>query len=279
MLAHLDLFSGIGGFALGLERTGGFRTAAFCEIDAFPRAVLRKHWPQVHCFPDVCDLDGAALDRRGIPRPDIISAGYPCQPFSSAGKQGGERDDRHLWPEAFRLIEELRPRWFLGENVIGHVRMGLDAVLSDLEGIGYAAIPLVIPACSVGAPHKRDRVWIIAHADDTRRQPSSGSGQDDGEAGDNLGRVCAPASDADRERRRGGSAIGENATHVRQLLRSPGRDAGSLEPWHTEPGMGRLANGVPGKVDRIRAFGNAVVPQIVEMIGNAILEAEREFEL
>lgn len=156
----LDLFSGIGGFSLGLARAGGFRTVAFCEIDEYPRSILRKHWPDVPIFEDVRELHAADL-----PEPvDVICGGYPCQPFSVAGKRGGKTDDRHLWPEMFRLVRECKPSFVLCENVAGHVSMGLDQVLFDLEGEGYTSRSFIVPACAVNAPHRRDRVWIVAHA-------------------------------------------------------------------------------------------------------------------
>lgn len=178
----LDLFSGIGGFSLGLERAG-MTTVAFCEIDPFCRAVLRKHWPDVPQFEDVRKLRG-----EDVGPVDLVCGGYPCQPFSTAGKRGGAEDDRHLWPEMFRIISELRPTWVLGENVAGHITLGLDEVLSDLDALGYASRAFVIPACAVDAPHRRDRVWIVAHANSperkTRGTVSSGNGQGaDGQGG------------------------------------------------------------------------------------------------
>jgi len=158
-LRHLDLFSGIGGFALGLERTGGFRTVGFCDIDPFCRQILRRHWPDVPIFNDVRTLTADAVGPV-----DIVTGGYPCQPFSLAGQRRGEADDRHLWPEVRRLLAELRPSWFIGENVAGHISMGLDDVLSDLAAEGYAARPFVLPAVAVDAKHRRDRVWIVGHA-------------------------------------------------------------------------------------------------------------------
>lgn len=159
-LRVLDLFSGIGGFSLGLERTGGFETVAFCEIEPFPRRVLAKHWPGTRCFDDVRKLTGGEVGPV-----DVICGGYPCQPFSTAGKRKGAQDDRHLWPEFMRLVAELRPAWVIGENVAGHISMGLDDVLADLEAEGYACRTFVIPACAVGASHRRDRVWTVAHAE------------------------------------------------------------------------------------------------------------------
>lgn len=128
-----DLFAGIGGMSLGLERTGGMETAFFCEYAKFPQKVLRKHWPDVPIYSDICELTAERLDADGIGRIDILTGGYPCQPFSHAGKRLGAEDDRHLWPEMRRLVETLRPAWVIGENVAGHVSIGLDDVLSDLD--------------------------------------------------------------------------------------------------------------------------------------------------
>ena len=166
----LDLFSGIGGFSLGLE-AAGFETAAFCEYDKEAQKVLRKNWPDVPIFSDVRTLTKQELQDNGIQDIGLICGGYPCQPFSVAGERRGAEDDRHLWPEMFRLVQELRPTWVIGENVAGHINMGLDEVLADLETEGYTARTFVIPACAVDAHHRRDRVWTVAHT-------SSGSGRD-----------------------------------------------------------------------------------------------------
>ena len=170
----LDLFSGIGGIALAAE-WAGIETAAFCEIEPYCRRVLARHWPGVPIYEDVRELTRESLERDGVMNDgaiDLICGGYPCQPFSTAGKRRGKADDRHLWPEMFRLIRELRPAWVVGENVAGHVSLGLDDVLSDLESEGYTCRAFLIPAAGVGAPHKRERVFIVAHAD--------GFGWDDG---------------------------------------------------------------------------------------------------
>ena len=164
-LKVLSLFAGIGGFDYGLEKTGGFETVAFCEFAEFPRRVLARHWPGVPCFPDVRELKGT-----DIGPVDVICGGYPCQPFSTAGKRQGKEDDRHLWPEFSRLVDELRPAWVIGENVAGHISMGLDDVLADLEAKDYACRTFVIPACAVGASHRRDRVWIVANSDNIGRK-------------------------------------------------------------------------------------------------------------
>lgn len=153
----LDLFSGIGGFSYAAEKLiGGYETVAFCEMDDFCQKVLKKHWPQVPIFDDVRTLDATRLGRI-----DIVTGGYPCQPFSQAGRRQGEKDERHLWPEMLRIIKSCQPRYVLAENVAGHVTMGLDQVLTDLEDQGYTTRPIILPACAKNAPHRRDRVWII----------------------------------------------------------------------------------------------------------------------
>ena len=162
---HVDLFSGIGGFSLGLERTGGFKTVAFCEIEEYPRKVLQKHWPDVKQYEDIRKLNYERLKADGIDSIDIITGGYPCQPFSVAGKQKGVEDKRHLWPEYFRLIKECRPTWVIGENVSGHIKLGLDSVIEDLESENYSVRPFSISASSVGANHQRERIWIVAYSE------------------------------------------------------------------------------------------------------------------
>ncbi len=227
-LRVLDLFSGIGGFSLGLERTGGFETVAFCEIDPYCRDVLKKHWPNVRQYEDVRSLTADTLCRDGI-AVDVICGGFPCQPFStaSAGKRRGTNDDRFLWPEMLRIISECQPAWIIGENVAGIEALALRQVVSDLEGAGYeVAPPLEIPACAVGHDHRRARFWFLAHSDVRRK-------------------------------------------HVR-----PVNAEAHLLPRlnHDAIGMG-AADGVPSRLDRrrMKALGNAVVPQISELIGNAIL--------
>ena len=169
MLKHVDLCSGIGGFALGFEWAGLSRPVMFCDIEPWSRKVLAKHWPDVPIEEDVKVL---ANEPEKIPaggRDTILTAGYPCQPFSQAGKRRGTEDDRHIWPYIREIVAHKRPSWCVFENVYGHVSMGLDEVLSDLEADGYATRPFIVPACGVDAPHRRDRVWIIARdVDDTK---------------------------------------------------------------------------------------------------------------
>jgi len=162
----LDLFSGLGGFSYGLERVG-FKTVAFCDNNKYCNLVLQKHWKGIKIYNDVKKITKERLKADGIPTPDIITGGFPCQPFSVAGKQKGTSDDRYLWPEMFRIIKELKPRWVIGENVKGLVNlqdgMVFETVCTDLEGEGYEVRAFNIPAAGVGAPHRRERIWIVAH--------------------------------------------------------------------------------------------------------------------
>ena len=153
---HLDLFSGIGGFALA-ARWNGYRTVGFCDNEPYAQAVLKKHWPDVPCHKDIREVQGELY--AGV---TLLTGGFPCQPFSVAGKQRGKDDNRYLWPEMLRVIQEARPAWIIGENVAGIVNLALDQVCADLEGQGYEVEPIIVPACAVDAPHRRDRVWIIA---------------------------------------------------------------------------------------------------------------------
>ena len=271
MLTVLDLFSGIGGFSLGLERTGGFRTVAFCEIDPFARRVLAKHWPGVPIYEDVRTLDAARLDGDGIGPIDVICGGFPCQDISLAGKGAGLAGERSgLWSEIARLAGELRPRFVLVENVAALLGRGLGRVLGDLAALGFDAEWHCIPASAVGAPHRRDRLWLVAHSPRSRRTqvPSDGhvtGGQLLEHHGTPWGTIVP---DADRARF---PISGQEPARANRL--GGGRSVAAGGWWASEPDVGRVAHGVPARVDRLRALGNAVVPQIPEMIGRAILEA------
>lgn len=290
MLKVLDLFSGIGGFSLGLERSGGFVTSAFCEIDPFCQKILKKHWPDVPIFDDIKGLNCHELGKI-----DVITGGYPCQPFSVAGKQKGHEDDRHLWPSMFEIIAQCRPSWVICENVYGHVKLGLDAVLFDLESEGYATATFVVPAVAVDAPHRRDRLWIVAHSSLEGRQqkPRRSHGdeeKDEGRSEENDNKLASygkgnksgemPGTMANTKGEQSvsynyGAESGHSGESKQGKFR--GSDSGSLRAWSwpAEPAVGRVADGIPRRVDRLRALGNAVVPQIVERIGRSILEAEK----
>lgn len=169
---HLDLCSGIGGFALAARWVGGIETVGFCDVDPWARRVLAKNFPGVRIDEDVETLN---IDDYG--RIDLITAGYPCQPFASLGKREGAGDVRHLWPTIFEHVKRALPSWCLFENVVGHVTMGLDAVLSDLEGIGYACQSFIVPALAAGAQTRRDRVWIVANSSSERLEGGRSRGR------------------------------------------------------------------------------------------------------
>ena len=244
MIPLLDLFSGIGGFSLGLERTGGFKTVAFCEIDKKAQQVLNKHWPDVPIYGDIKELTLERLRSDGVPLPRAICGGFPCQDISLAGKGEGIVGERSgLWSEMFRLIRDVRPTWAIIENVSTLRSKGLTLVLQDLSEIGYCVEWHCIPASAVGAPHRRDRIWIVAHPNQPRLE----------------GWLREVLQECTSERAAG--------------PRGP-REGKLSDFWLTEPSVGRVADGVPRRVDRLRQLGNSVVPQIPEMIGRAILEAD-----
>ncbi len=224
----LDLFSGIGGFSLGLERAG-MQTIAFCEVDPVCRQVLKKHWPNVPIFEDVKRLTAKDM----YDTVDVIVGGFPCQDISLAGKGAGLAGERSgLWYEYHRLIKEIRPRYVIIENVAALRSRGLDAVLWSLAEIGYDAEWHCIPASAVGAPHRRDRIWIVAYPDN------------DGESV---------------------SKINAKASRLQIALTN-----GGWRRWDGKPEDVRMDDGIPNGMDRVRALGNAVVPQIPEIIGRVI---------
>ena len=201
MIRILDLCSGIGGFSLGLEATGGFETVAFCEVDEFCCKVLNKHWPGVPIYKDLKELGNDPT--RIVQEFDLICGGIPCQPFSVAGKQKGKEDDRHLWPYMHEIIKHKKPSWVIVENVGGFVNVALDDVCLDLETEGYATQSFIIPACSVEAPHRRDRIWILGknieerlekHLEDTGRSLRKGR-VEQGENADEVGQGHADQSE------------------------------------------------------------------------------------
>ena len=307
-MRHVDLCSGIGGFALGFEWAGLSRPVLFCDIEPWCRQVLQKHWPDVPIHSDVKEL--ASDPERFIPDCDILTAGYPCQPFSSAGKRQGEQDDRHIWPYIRQIVAHKRPTWTVFENVYGHVSLGLDTVLADLEAEGYTTRTFIVPACGVGAPHRRDRLWIVGYTEDhgcdrgsegvgregTESQqdesqleiwsqlsgPStdvadtesvgvqglrpSGEQESHTYAGQEVSvRSSEDVADTVSQRAQGGATRRQDAENAWQSSR------GTPEwNWDAEPNVGRVANGVPKRVDRLKGLGNAIVPQIAQQIGTAI---------
>lgn len=246
-MRSIELFAGIGGIALAAE-WAGIETVAFCEREPFAQKVLNKHWPDVPIFDDVCTLNRKALEEKGVIEPggtvDIISGGFPCQPFSVAGKQGGKDDDRDLWPEMFRIIKELRPAWVVGENVANFVRMELDRTIINLESLGYSTRTFVIPACAVNAKHRRNRTFIVAHSNSIRM-----------------------------ERRTEESVLRKRNLPLRQVSQSFSIAERRYDTFKSR--LCRTLHGIPNGVDRVRALGNAVVPQQIYPIFKAIVEIEK----
>jgi len=183
-LKVLDLFSGLGGFSLGLERTGHFETVAFCDNNKYSKLVIDKHWKGIKIYDDIKEITKEKFTTDGIEAPDIITGGVPCQPFSVAGKQKGTSDDRYLWPEMFRIIKAFKSKFVIVENVRGIVNiengMVFETVCSDLESEGYEVQAFNIPAAGVGAPHRRERIWFIAVREDATNTESKRTWKDNG---------------------------------------------------------------------------------------------------
>ncbi|MEE7711209.1 MULTISPECIES: DNA cytosine methyltransferase [Bacillus] len=332
-MKSIELFAGIGGIALAAE-WAGIDTVAFCEREPFCQKVLQKNFPGVPVFDDVCTLNRQLLEEKGVIEPggtvDIISGGFPCQPYSIAGKRKGKEDDRDLWPEMFRIIKELRPTWVVGENVANFANMELDRTLFDLESAGYKGQSFIIPACAVDAKHRRDRTFVVAYSDHKGQQ--AGGCQESsrrsflgrfgdvadtkskrcGEEGEHkslrqeewTSRGCEAFSDPDSAGLEGTNwselessnlagcrsmADSENKGHVwrNRVIPNDDRSAGKRgyhrrgaktddggQRWAAEPDVGRVANGIPNRVDRIKGLGNAVVPQQIYPIFKAIMEQE-----
>ncbi len=334
-----------GGFALAASWVWGadHEIVSFCEIEPFAQKVLKKHWPDVPCIPDIRDIKGT--DYAGTI--DLISGGFPCQPYSVAGKRKGAEDDRALWPEMLRVIKEAKPNWIIGENVAGiesvfqwdgfselegkeyptkkaakadfkgiSERTGegmLWVVLGNLEKLGYEVQPVIIPACAVNAPHRRDRVWIVANSkrprtgDKSRAVAMQGritaetgpaalrqgngetlpdrvntTGQDvahpiskhDDISGHGASEVCRERSE--KAKIQGCSLADDNRNRCDKRRKSISTTGGNgtfrENGWLPEPAVGRVANGVSGRVDRLKGLGNAIVPQVVVPIMQAIKE-------
>lgn len=247
----LSLFSGIGGLDLAAE-WAGFKTVAFCERDPFCQKVLEKHWPGVKIYDDVRTINTGEL-----PAVDIVFGGYPCQPFSTAGNRKGLNDERFLWPEMLRVVRETNPTWVVGENVKGHITLGLDTVLNDLAESGYTARAFCYPACAIGANHERQRIFVVAH--------TSSDGRDDSEGCASYGE----ATDARRQKKQNENFNDERCSSVRAAL-----ERGGCASWGrgVKPGIRRIRDGIPDRVDRLRSLGNAVVPQQAYPIFAAIAE-------
>jgi DNA (cytosine-5)-methyltransferase 1 len=300
-----SLFSGIGGLDLGLERAG-MEVIWQSEIDPYGCRVLKKHWPEVVNHGNIKEIKWG-----DVVRPDIICGGYPCQPFSTAGKRNGADDPRHLWPWVREAISELRPKYAILENVRGHITLGLSTVIGELASIGYDAEWQIISANSVGAPHLRERIIILAYPNSGRQQERQSEAKPNvefsrsSESSPNTIRELANTSSIGCLHRQPQiftaerwlnalSLIGSGCTNVANATQqhsngepnhsgdskrpetlSQSRDSGwpqATSNWQTEPDVGRVANGVPSRVDRLRGLGNAVVPQVAELIGRMVID-------
>ena len=262
MYSILDLFSGIGGFSLGLHSASDkFYTTAFCEIEEFCQAVLKKNFKNTPIFSDIKELNEKTLKAAGAVKPFIITGGYPCQPFSVAGKRKGKDDPRNIWSEMFRLIKELKPVWVLAENVEGHIKLGLDKVLYDLESQNYTTQTFIIPATGVGANHQRKRLWIVAHSNipNTKSFRYRGS----------KSKECNMREWEILQKEQKGDKMGSK---IERCDRKVG------DNWNIEPNVGRVVDVVSFRVDRLKALVNSIVPQIAEIIGKAIISHEEQKE-
>ncbi len=328
---HLDLFSGIGGFSIGLEKVG-FNTIAFCEKEDYCRMLLQKHWKGVKIYNDIKECKGKEI-KETYGRVDILTGGFPCQPYSVAGKQKGTADDRYLWPEMFRVIKEVQPTFVIAENVRGIINiqdgMVFETVCSDLESEGFEIQTFIIPAAGVGAPHKRERVWIVGYSkhngsltseikrgdnkindrteerEDTTFKPERAGRSRDNEIMENTRRKLHERSSV-REKNedeikkenankfeRSSSKSASNVANTKseqsiskyyreqpgetseqEQIKSRGSSSWTLREanWLSEPNVGRVVNGVPGRAHRLRGLGNAIVPKIAEEIGRSIMK-------
>ena len=305
-LKLLDLFSGIGGFSLGLESTGYFKTIAFVEKDKFCHEVLKKNFPNIPIESEVRNVKGNKY------KADVITGGFPCQPFSVAGKRKGTDDDRYLWDETIRIIQECKPRWFIGENVEGIINiqngMVLRKVCNDLEEEGFEVQCLVIPASGIGAWHQRKRIWIVAYSDSNRdrNEITKSNGEEkeiqrehwknDSTTWKFIGTNPNDVPNSNSKLRDGcGSSTSNSTTELSRMecdkIKNRNKIWSKAERcseqstretwWQTQSKLCRIPDGLSTRLDkdrknRIKALGNSIVPLIARQLGLAIMKAEQE---
>jgi len=284
-MTHGSCFSGIGGFDLAAQ-WAGIKTTWEIENNPFCQKVLKKHFPEAKLYGDIHDVTKPESV-------DIISGGFPCQPFSCAGKRKGKADDRYLWPEMLRIITEVRPTWVIAENVAGIINMALDQVLADLEMAGYSCQAVIIPACALNAPHRRDRIWILAHAISNTNKPiereiqKKNGIQEIGRpemgggipgrtvecfiTNTNKARCSQPRQDRINKHEQ------ENSTELANRLSHQNINDTWEQSWlEIAARLCGIFNGIPNRLDRIKALGNSIVPQIAYIFFSMIkgLEAK-----
>ena len=292
MLKVLDLFSGIGGFSLGLESTGHFETVAFCEKDQFCQKVLKKHWSNIPIIDDVRRINGKEI------KADVVVGGFPCQSISIAGKQKGKDDDRYLFPEMLRVIKEVKPRWIIGENVQNLINISNGTILKDivkgLENENFEVQCFSISASSQGAWHKRERVWIVANSNDRLSIGENKEIQTRGNSINNGSSTNVPNSQCNEHKHTPTrqSGTGEVWGFYSEKEKQTSHDLwskttrcnaplGQKTWWQTQSELCRIPHGLSSSMDRnranrIKALGNSIVPQIVRELGLAIIEAEND---
>ena len=249
-MRHLDLFSGIGGFALAADWVWGdeHEIVSFVEIDPFCQKVLKKHWPDVPIHGDIKTFEPTKTTI------NLLTGGFPCQPYSTAGKRRGKNDDRALWPYMLEIIQRIQPTWIIGENVAGIISMDFFKMLSDLENCKFEVQSFIIPACAVNAPHRRDRVWILAHSR--------------GNTNNIKGSILKNKIFLEQKSKNNNSHFWSKSYRAYEsLIQKQSNDTNS-------PIFCRDINGIPNWMDRIKSLGNAIVPQVVVPIMQAIKEIE-----
>lgn len=273
----LSLFSGIGGLDLAAE-WAGFEIAALCEINPFSVKVLNKNWPGIPVMPDVTKLNKKTLEEAGVisneKTIDVITGGFPCQPYSIAGKRRGKDDDRDLWPEMFRIIRELKPTWIVGENVANFVGMELERTITDLESEGYEIQTFVIPACGVNAKHKRYRTFVVAYSNDRYK-----SKEKEVFSRRDATRTCGSTlrntySESKSQADKSSSTVRSERETREGFAREYRRETSRTYWSENKPPVCGVADGFSTRMDKDRliALGNAVVPQQVYPIFEAIMK-------